>query len=43
MLQARVAFSLCQRVLVLVAALIVVGWGTVLGSRMPIDLLPEIC
>ena len=41
MFQALVTFSLRQRVFVLAAAVILVGWGVVLGRHMTIDLLPE--
>ncbi|HEX3500655.1 MAG TPA: efflux RND transporter permease subunit [Stellaceae bacterium] len=41
MFQAIVGFSLRQRVLVLVAALILVGWGALVARDMPIDLLPQ--
>ena len=41
MFQAILSFSLRQRVLVLLAACILVGWGSLVASNMPIDLLPE--
>ncbi len=41
MFGALVSFSLRQRVFVLIAAAILIGWGTVVASTMPIDLLPE--
>ncbi len=42
MFQAIVSFSLKQRVFVLIAAAVLVGWGAFLAKDMPIDLLPEI-
>ncbi len=42
MFQAVVAFSLRQRIFVLVAALILVCWGLFVARDMPIDLLPEL-
>jgi HME family heavy-metal exporter len=36
-----VGFSLRQRVFVLVAMVILIGWGTMVARNMPIDLLPE--
>ncbi len=42
MFQAVVAFSLRQRIFVLVAALILVSWGLFVARDMPIDLLPEL-
>jgi heavy-metal exporter, HME family len=42
MFQAIVGFSLRHRIFVLIAALILVGWGAYVASDMPIDLLPEI-
>ena len=41
MFQALVTFSLRQRVFVLAAAVILIGWGAILGRNMSIDLLPE--
>ena len=42
MFQAIVGFSLRQRVFVLIAAVILVAWGSWLAKDMPIDLFPEI-
>src|SRR6185312_9158416 len=42
MFQAIVGFSLRHRVFVLIAAAILVAWGTFLARDMPIDLFPEI-
>ena len=42
MFQAIVAFSLRQRVFVLVAAAILVAWGMFIARDVPIDLLPEL-
>ncbi|WP_448191854.1 efflux RND transporter permease subunit [Azospirillum sp. sgz301742] len=42
MFQAIVAFSLRQRVFVLVASLILIGWGMFVARGVPIDLLPEL-
>jgi HME family heavy-metal exporter len=39
--QALVGFSLRQRVFVLIAMMILTGWGAVVAHHMPIDLLPE--
>lgn len=41
MFQAIVTFSLRHRIFVLVAAAILVAWGTIIARDMPIDLLPE--
>ena len=41
MFQAIISFSLRQRVVVLLAACILVVWGSMVASNMPIDLLPE--
>ena len=42
MFQAIVGFSLRHRVFVLIAAAILVAWGSYLARDMPIDLFPEI-
>lgn len=42
MFQTIVGFSLRHRVFVLIAAAILVAWGTFLARDMPIDLFPEI-
>ena len=42
MFQAIVAFSLRQRVFVLVASAILVAWGLFVARDVPIDLLPEL-
>src|SRR4051812_3937795 len=42
MFQAIVGFSLRHRVFVLIAATLLVAWGTFLLEDMPIDLFPEI-
>lgn len=42
MFQAIVAFSLRQRVFVLVASAILVAWGLFIARDVPIDLLPEL-
>src|SRR5579872_7187306 len=42
MFQVIVGFSLRHRVFVLIAAVILVGWGSIVARNMPIDLLPEV-
>lgn len=42
MFQAIVTFSLRHRAFVLIAAAILVGWGTLVLRDMPIDLMPEV-
>ncbi len=42
MFQAIVGFSLRHRVFVLIAAAVLVAWGTYIATSMPIDLLPEV-
>jgi HME family heavy-metal exporter len=42
MFQTIVSFSLRQRVFVLIAAMVLIGWGTYVAIDMPIDLLPEV-
>ena len=42
MLNHVIAFSLKNRVLVLVAALVLVGYGTFQLKRMPVDVFPDL-